>query len=369
MHLSRGRFVRTAALLLTLACVCTPSALAQSPGVTIRGEVTDLSGGVLPGVTVSVRTSDHETVATTVSGARGEYELIGVPAGAVRLVFELDGFETSVVPLTVTAGTAFSVVERMKLARMTEAIVVYGKAPPPPPAPLPRWEPPPAPVVTPVDPRELESICRPAKPGSTFAPLATIKAHRYALGRELYGKGDELIINGGTSNGLEVGRNLVVYRYFRANSKGAPVPELGEHTAGLLQIVSATENSARAVVMHACNELRPGDLLASFVPEYVHPADESGTPAFEEAARILHADAGQMLGAPRRMLVIDRGSEQGLAQGNRLTLFRPGTSSRTILGEAVVVSVRPNSSTIRVVRATDAIEFGDLAAPQRPVQP
>jgi hypothetical protein len=355
-------------LLLAFTCICTPSSFAQTTTGTIRGEVTDTSGGVLPGVTVSARTADDQTLASTITGEMGQFELHDVPVGTVRVVFELDGFETDVVAIVMTPGSTSSVVERLKLARMTEEVVVYGKAPPPPPAPLPRWEPPPAPVVVPVPQRELESVCRPARPGASASPVGTIKAHRYAYGRELYAKGDELVITGGTNNGLEVGRNLIVLRYFRANSKSAAFPEMGEHTAGLVQIIAATESSARAVVVHACNELRPGDLLAAFTPEYVEPTDESGEPSYEDAARILHADAGQLVGAPRRMLVIDRGSAQGIQRGNRLTLFRVDTR-RTVLGEAVVVSVRPNSSTIRVVSATDAIEFGDWAAPQRPVQP
>jgi hypothetical protein len=175
------------------------------------------------------------------------------------------------------------------------------------------------------------------------------------------------VISGGTRNGIEVGRNLVVLRYFRANSKGAKIAEMGEHTAGLVQIVAATEDAATAVVVHACNELRPGDLLASFTPEFVRPAEAAGAPLYDDAARILFADAGQLLGAPRRLLVIDRGSEQGLTAGNRLTLFRRNAESTrpAVVGEAIVISVRPNSATIRVVSASDAIEFGDWAARQR----
>jgi hypothetical protein len=290
-----------------------------------------------------------------------------LPAGAVRIVFQLDGFETGVMSLRLKPGVTSSVVQRLKLARMTEEVVVYGKIPVPPPPPLPRYEPPPAPVVVPVPQHELESVCRPAKPGSTLGPFGTIRSHRYAYGRELYAKGDELVINGGTRNGLEVGRNLVVLRYFRANSKAAKIAEMGEHTAGLVQIVSATEDAATAVVVHACNELRPGDLLASFTPEFVIPAEPAGAPLYDAAARILFADADQMLGAPRRLLVIDRGSGQGLEAGHRLTLFRRSddTARPSVVGEAIIISVRPNSATIRVLSASDAIEFGDWAAPQR----
>jgi hypothetical protein len=333
----------------------------------VRGEVTDSSGGVLPGATVTAKSVDGRILARTMTDEVGSYEFSELPPDRITIVFELDGFETGVISLVVQPGASSTVVERLRLARMTEEVVVYGKIPVPPPPALPRYEPPSRPVVVPVPQRELESVCRPAKPGATIGPFGTIRSHRYALGRELYAKGDELVITGGTRNGLEVGRNLVVLRYFRANSKGATIAEMGEHTAGLVQIVAATDDAATAVVVHACNELRPGDLLASFRPEFVHPADAAGIPAYDDAARILFADAGQMLGAPRRLLVIDRGSMQGLHAGQRLTLFRRSAEHArpTVLGDAIVISIRPNSATIRVGNATDAIEFGDWAAPQR----
>ncbi len=251
----------------------------------------------------------------------------------------------------------------MKLAHMKEEVVVVSKAPAPP---LPHMPDPPPPVV-PVDPRELETACRPARAGNTLGPFGTIQSHRFAHGRMLYSKGDALVVNGGTDNGLMVGQNLIVTRYFRANSRGAQWPEMGEHTAGLVQIVDADEHSATAVVVHACNELMQGDLLMSFRPEYVIAADPAGTPVYEEAAKILFADDGQLLGAPRRLLVIDRGQDQGVQAGQRMTLFRRKAAEArpSVIGEAVVMSVRTYSSTIRVLRASDAIEFGDFAAPQR----
>jgi hypothetical protein len=98
----------------------------------------------------------------------------------------------------------------------------------------------------------------------------------------------------------------------------------GEHTSGLLQIVSAEERVSKAVVVYACDELMQGDFLASFEPEPVRQPDPvAGTPEFGDAARILFADVGQMLGVPRRLMVIDRGSSNGLRVGQRLTLFRP----------------------------------------------
>jgi hypothetical protein len=341
---------------------------AQSANGVIRGEVTDVSGGVLPGVTVVATAIDGQVIQRTFTNDVGRYVFIGLPNAPIKLVFELDGFATSSVTVMLKPGVEQSVIERLKLARMTEEVIVYGKAPRDPPPPLPRFEPPPAPTVIPVDARDLETVCRPAKPGGLLGPLGTIQSHRYAFGRTLYSKGDQLVISGGTLNGLDVGRNLAVLRYFRTNSKAAEFAEMGEHTAGLVQILSATETTANAIVVHVCNELVKGDLLVSFKPEYVHSPDPPGTPAYEDAARILFADFDQIMGASQRLMVIDRGTEQGIQPGQRLTLFRRKDADAPpfLLGQGIVISVRSGSATIRVLNSTDAIEYGDWAAPQRP---
>ena len=96
--------------------------------------------------------------------------------------------------------------------------------------------------------------------------------------------------------------------------------------------------------------------------------------AFDAAARILFADAGQTLGATDRMLVIDRGERAGVKAGQRFTIFRRSRfagSKPVVVGEAIVVAVRRESATIRVEQATDAIFMGadgDWAAPQHAAQ-
>jgi hypothetical protein len=111
-----------------------------------------------------------------------------------------------------------------------------------------------------------------------------------------------------------------------------------------------------------------GDFLAAFRPEPMSPPDSPGQPTFGDAARILFADSGQMLGIPRRMMVIDRGWSRGMRPGQRLTLFRrQGPTARpVIVGEAVVTAVRAESATIKLERVLDAVSAGDWAALQRP---
>jgi carboxypeptidase family protein len=331
---------------------------APSPG-TVRGAVTDTSGGVLPGVTVTATSADGRVVATAVTDEAGGFTIESLPAGRLRLAYELEGFAGSVAALTIESGVESLVEQQLALAPVKEIVEVVGMAPVEPPPPLP---PPPPPVVIPVPIHDRESVCGPAKRTAETESFGTIVAHRNDAERELYAKDDQVTIDGGAENLLEVGQNLVARRYYRA----APAMT-GEHTSGLVQIVAVDESTATGVVVYACDELRKGDFLAAFNPEPMRAADPGGVADFDEPARILFADAGQMLGIPRRLMVIDQGSDAGVHVGQRLTLFRQPKrdGKRSIVGDAIVVAVRADSATIRVERATDAIQFGDWAAPQR----
>jgi len=349
--------VRTAVLLVTLAGIPAVT-VAQTSGA-VRGEVIDESGAVLPGTTV-VATVGQKTVASTVTDDAGRFAFDRLPSGPVALLFQLDGFDASRVDVVVKAATESHVVERLQLAQVTEQVVVYA------PAPLPYVAPrrPPPPAVIPLPKEELETVCQPAKAGLLPKAIATIASHRYDDQRALYTKGDELNIDGGTAQGLDVGRNLVVRRYFKSDARGGTV----EHTAGLIQIVSATDHRAIGVVVKACNEVAKGDFLAAFEPERVRVPEPPGTTRFDAAIRILFADDGQMMGSAGRFVVVGSGREQNIQLGQRLTLFRRAkqTGIPLVLGQAVVVGLRADSATLRVERANDAIMFGDWAAPQSP---
>ena len=150
------------------------------------------------------------------------------------------------------------------------------------------------------------------------------------------------------------------------------VPVEGEHSSGLVQIVSADERMSSGVVVYTCDGMMSGDYLAKFEPESIRYPEPGGKPMFDKAARILFADAGQLVGAERRMMIIDRGHVHSIRPGQRLTLFRKSLAGQpTIIGQAVVVTVKTQSATIRVEQARDAILFGtngDWAAPQQPAQ-
>jgi hypothetical protein len=337
----------------------------------IRGSVVDQSAGVLPGVTVIATAIDGRPLDTTVTNAAGEFAFDGLPAGPLDLVFRLDAFDHSETRVTIQPGRPVGpgrdarLVHQMELLAHTENVVVHGDAPP---TLLP-----PRPMLTPVPDHDRASVCGPAEADGPVPSFGAIRSRQDEAAHGLFAAGDELQIDGGTLNGLEVGQNFVVRRrYTTALTGPRRVIVMGEHSSGLLQMVTVDAQLSTAVVVYVCDEMMGGDYLVPFEPEPILVPGPFGTPAFDKAARILFADAGQLLGAPRRMMVVDRGTRHGLWRGQRLTLFRRsrvGDAKPTIVGEAVVVAVRKHSATIRVEQATDAIFFGDSgdwAAPHSP---
>jgi hypothetical protein len=107
-----------AALLLLGAAV----ALAQTPGQ-VCGTVTDPSGTVMPGVslTLTLKGGDQTTPETTGTNAAGDYVFSDVPVGTYTLSFEFPGFKKAVRPgLVVTASPALRTDQRMEPGSVVE---------------------------------------------------------------------------------------------------------------------------------------------------------------------------------------------------------------------------------------------------------
>lgn len=362
----RSRFAPLVALLLA-TLVPAPAALAQPRVGRVSGTVSDTSGAALPGVTVTVAAEGQADPLVAVTDGAGRYQLDDVPAGRVTVAFSLEGFQSGSGQLDIPADGGLVVNAALAVATLEEAVTVYGVAPaePPPPPQVPR-----APEPLPLDEHDVASVCGPRRPHATLGPLARIVTHRHDAQRSMYIRGDEFVLDAGTSAGLHVGQNLAVRRRFRvpqdAGARGGPL--VGEHTSGVIQIVAADPSAAFAVVVYACDEFVKGDYVEAFEAEPVRAADPSGIADYRRAATILFADEGQLMGAPRRLMVIDRGRDHAVRAGQRMTIFRRDRGGRAVrpIGEAVVVAVKDASATIRVETATDAVHFGDGVAPHAP---
>ena len=118
-------------LMLILMCVLTPiTALAQQATAELNGRVTDPSGAVLPGVTITALQTATGLERTAVTDAAGTYLITNLPPGPYRLEITLQGFRTYVqTGLTLTVGATPTVNAVLELGSLEETVTVDAAAP------------------------------------------------------------------------------------------------------------------------------------------------------------------------------------------------------------------------------------------------
>ena len=105
-------------------------ALALAQNATLAGNVTDNSGGVVPGVTVTVTDMDTGRSQTSVTNENGQYRFPLLPAGTYRLAAEIPGFASVVMEgLELLVGQSAQVPLQLGLAGVEETVTVTGESP------------------------------------------------------------------------------------------------------------------------------------------------------------------------------------------------------------------------------------------------
>ena len=105
-------------------------AWAQFDAGSVLGTVRDESGGVLPGVTVTLRNTDTGITATRATDERGNYEFPTVRVGTYTVTSELEGFSTrEVTGLKLEIGARLRVDVEFRVGALSEAVSVTGAAP------------------------------------------------------------------------------------------------------------------------------------------------------------------------------------------------------------------------------------------------
>src|SRR5262245_24625409 len=106
------------------------SALAQPDQARVTGRVSDASGGALPGVTVTIVSTQRGQPVTVVTDDVGRYISPPLPAGTYTVLFELSGFETRARPgVELHAGDMTTVDGNLAVAGLSETVQVVAEAP------------------------------------------------------------------------------------------------------------------------------------------------------------------------------------------------------------------------------------------------
>jgi hypothetical protein len=134
-NLERGEFMRHRrwglCLLIGIAAVAgssTPSYAQRTTG-DISGTVTDGTGGVLPGATVTAVCSETSFTRTSVTDASGGFRLSELPVCTYRVTSELAGFKTVARDAPVAANSLAKVDFKLEVGTQSETITVEGVSP------------------------------------------------------------------------------------------------------------------------------------------------------------------------------------------------------------------------------------------------
>ena len=127
----RIRRCLSCAALLALASVLVPApVLGQAVYGSVAGTVVDNSGGILPGVTVTITSLERKTVDTVVSNESGFYVKDRLLPGLYEVRAELEGFKAAVVPqVDVRVDTQVPIDLTLEVGQLSETVTVTGVTP------------------------------------------------------------------------------------------------------------------------------------------------------------------------------------------------------------------------------------------------
>jgi hypothetical protein len=122
-------FILPLALVAAVAQTAAPAS-AQTTNAVLSGVVSDAQGGVLPGVTVTVRNTETGFTRTVVTEADGRYRLAGLAPGRYDLRVELQGFgPIAVTDIALTTGGEIVRDVTMQVQGVQESVQVSAEAP------------------------------------------------------------------------------------------------------------------------------------------------------------------------------------------------------------------------------------------------
>ena len=127
--ISSGRGMAFAAVWSALMAYAAPS-FAQVSAGEISGRVSDESGAMIPGVTITLQGPALVRPMSAVSSSSGAYRFASLPVGTYELRFEIAGFAKLLrQDIVITAGFTAQINPRLKLSNVEETITVSGEAP------------------------------------------------------------------------------------------------------------------------------------------------------------------------------------------------------------------------------------------------
>lgn len=125
----RGVSSRTVLCVFGALLLSVLPALAQKITGDIEGNVTDSSGAVVPGATITVQNAAIGLTRTAVTSNSGNFRVTDLPIGSYKVTATAQGFKTAVSSAEVSAGGVSHSDFKLQVGQRTETVEVEGSAP------------------------------------------------------------------------------------------------------------------------------------------------------------------------------------------------------------------------------------------------
>jgi hypothetical protein len=190
--------------------------------------------------------------------------------------------------------------------------------------------------------------------------------------RSTFGTPELLVVNAGTTRGVQVNQQFFVRRLYRTAATHVDKQPHLVQTAGWVRIVAANADMSIAIPDHACGDIREGDFLQPFVAPSLPDGDimtpvTKGEQDFKNYSRVLFASLERLSAGTGDFIIINHGADRDIMIGSHFAIWRDLEASGvplTAIGEATAVSVSANRAVLLVTRARDAVFKNDVIVPR-----
>jgi hypothetical protein len=189
------------------------------------------------------------------------------------------------------------------------------------------------------------------------------------LEKDMQADDDILYLNQGRNQGVQAGAEYLVVRAEHEAIHPATREALGTYMQrlGHVRVLCAQEETAIAIVLDACTDLKPGDevlpwrSLEAPMLDQIPPVDRCQEPSGLAQGYVVDGGSDQpTVYGMGNVVHADLGQDEGVRPGSILTIYRDnGDLPRIVLGEAVVLTVDGTTSTIKLVQSTREARWGD----------
>jgi hypothetical protein len=172
---------------------------------------------------------------------------------------------------------------------------------------------------------------------------------------------DKFYVNKGRADGLEIGQ---VFLVVSVGSKIGGHGLLAKRT-GRARVIGLEERRGVVLVDKTCGEVAIGGYLVPFEErEGLLGKDEGYAAELDEKqglkGTVIHIETEFQIVGTGGWALIDLGKDQGIREGQQLTVFKRVKKGlpREAVGNVVVIDVQKNTSTVKVLSCRDSIDIG-----------